>query len=190
MPEEPINDAMELQAIAQRNEAAFASWMGRSEESMRLSLRSFARSVDVEAVVQDALMRAWQVAPMLEPDGKPNVLLRWAVTVARNRARDIVRRSGRELPLDDLDDMPALPAVAPSDPLLADRIKICFERLQGKPAVAFTTRLQASGRVSDRQLAEIASMTFDSFRQNLSRARKALEHCLERYGIRVRAMLS
>ena len=90
----------------------------------------------------------------------------------------------------DPDRQPAPPAVAPIDPLLADRIKICFQKLQGKPAAALTARLQANGRVSDRQLAEIASMTFDSFRQNLSRARKALENCLEGYGIRVRAMLS
>jgi DNA-directed RNA polymerase specialized sigma24 family protein len=64
----------------------------RSEEALRLALRSFARTVDVEAVIQEAALRLWQLAPRIEPDGKPNCLLRWTITVARNLARDLAAR--------------------------------------------------------------------------------------------------
>lgn len=189
MSDESIEEKMELLAIGKRDQEAFANWLGRSEESIRLSLRSFARSVDVEAVVQETALRAWQVASMLEPDGKPNVLLRWAVTVARNLARDSARRSGREFPLEGDENVPELPTVAPSDPMLAERIEICLGKLKGKPADALAARLWAGGTDSDRKLAEGISMTFDNFRKNLSRARMALEVCLERFGIQVRTML-
>jgi len=189
VPDEPIDEQAELLAIAQRDEQAFAGWFGRSEESIRLSLRSFARSVDVEAVVQETAMRAWLVVSMFKHDGKPNALLRWAVIVARNVARDYARRGGREFPLEGLDDVPEIPTEAPSDPMLAERLRICRRKLTGKPAAALRARLRRGATVSDRQLAESVSMTFDSFRQNMTRARKALEKCLEGFGIQVRALL-
>jgi hypothetical protein len=50
--------------------------VARWRRGPRGSLRSFAERVDVEAVVQAALVRVWQVAPRVRPDGRPEPLLR------------------------------------------------------------------------------------------------------------------
>lgn len=46
------------------------------------SLRSFAAKVDTEAVLQESLLRVWQVAPKVVPDGRENCLLRLGVRIA------------------------------------------------------------------------------------------------------------
>src|SRR5690606_14601871 len=65
-----------LAAIVAGDTRAFGRWLAGAEAPVRDSLRSFARVVDVEAVLQEALLRVWQVAPRFEPDGRPNGLLR------------------------------------------------------------------------------------------------------------------
>lgn len=177
-------------AISRRDGQAFARWLMRSEEALRLALRSFARTVDVEAVIQEAALRLWQLAPRIEPDGKPNCLLRWTITVARNLARDLAARAGREIPLDDHDDPPAPPAPRPADPYLARRIGECRKRLPAKPGAAITARVAGGGQLSDRELAAQVGMSFDAFRQNLARARRLLEDCLRGFGIEVRSVPS
>src|SRR5436190_1634058 len=81
-----------LPAIQSRDTRAFARWMSGAEGPIRRSLRSFAASVDVESVVQETLLRVWQVAPRVEPDGNANALLRLGVRMARNLAVSETRR--------------------------------------------------------------------------------------------------
>ena len=177
-------------AISHRDGQAFARWLMRSEEALRLALRSFARTVDVEAVIQEAALRLWQLAPRIEPDGKPNCLLRWTITVARNLARDLAARAGREMPLDEHDEPPAPPVPQPADPYLVRRIGECRKRLPAKPGAAITARVAGAGQLSDRELAAQLGMSFDAFRQNLARARRLLEDCLRGFGIDVRSVPS
>ena len=54
---------------------------------------SFAAVVDVEAVLQESLLRVWQVAPRFDADGGPNGLLRLAIRIARNLAVSELRRT-------------------------------------------------------------------------------------------------
>src|SRR3989304_4469619 len=82
-----------LSAIVAGDTRAFGRWMAGAEPPMRESLRSFARVVDVEAVLQEALIRVWSVAPRFVPDGGPNGLLRLGVRIARNLAVSEVRRA-------------------------------------------------------------------------------------------------
>ena len=82
-----------LDAIVGRDVAAFAQWMASAEGVLRDSLRSFATAVDVEAVLQEALLRVWQVAPRFVRDGAPNGLLRLGLRIARNLAVSEVRRT-------------------------------------------------------------------------------------------------
>jgi RNA polymerase sigma factor (sigma-70 family) len=177
-------------AIAERDGEVFARWLARCEEALRLSLRAYARDVDVEGIVQEAALRVWQHAPEIRHDGRRECLLRWAVTVARNLARDQLRRLGREARLEDDDDPPDPSTAKPADPLLQQRIRQCRDKLPAKPALALDTRVENGGTVSDRQLAPLAGMTYDAFRQNLTRARRLLENCLRGYGIDVRSLLS
>src|SRR4051812_17702277 len=82
-----------LARIVLRDPQAFAAWLAGAEPCVRSRLRSFAGVVDVEAVVQDSLLRVCQVAPRLVPDGRPNALLRLAMRIARNLAIDEARRA-------------------------------------------------------------------------------------------------
>ena len=81
-----------LPAIQAGDADAFGRWLAGAEPGLRESLRSFAASVDTEAVLQESLLRTWQVAPRVVSDGKPNTLLRLAVRIARNLAVSERRR--------------------------------------------------------------------------------------------------
>ena len=100
---------------------------------MRLALRSFAAVVDVEAVLQEALLRVWQVAPRFVPDGKPNGLLRLGVRIARNLATSELRRT-RARPVDDLEDTIRAPVAAAPDPHLRAAIVACRDQQAARRA--------------------------------------------------------
>lgn len=171
-------------AIARGDEAAFAWWLARAEQALRRSLASFAEHVDVEAILQEAFVRVWQLAPRFEADGRSNGLLRLAARIARNLALDALRRERRAGPPVDPTTAPDLPVepVEP-DPLLRRQVELCIGALPRKPRQAIEKRLDSGGRDADRVLAESLGMQTNTFLQNLSRARRLLLECLERAGI-------
>jgi DNA-directed RNA polymerase specialized sigma24 family protein len=176
-------------AIAAGDERAFARWLAGSEAPIRASLRSFAASVDTEAVLQETLLRVWQVAPRFEADGRDNGLLRLAIRIARNLAISETRRlRTRPIEPDDLERhlAEAMGPAGTSDPLLARLIAKCREKLPTKPAQALAARLESFGAASDAVLAERLGMQKNTFLQNFTRARRMLEQCLERGGVDIR----
>lgn len=166
---------------------SFERWMGSVELPIRLSLRRFARAVDVESVVQETLLRMWTLAndPERTLEGE-NASLRFALGVARNLARAEARRTGREiaLPPEDLPEIPVAPDPPPS-PALRKAILECIEKLPPKPLAAARGRL-ARAVLSDRDLAARLGMTVNTFLQNITRARKLILNCLERRGVSLR----
>src|SRR5688572_9088330 len=107
-------------AIVLGDATAFGRWIAGAERPLRESLRSFATRVDVEAVLQEALLRTWQVAPRIELDGKPNALLRLALRVTKNLAIDEVRKA-RTVRIEDEELESSLAfatAAAEPDPIL------------------------------------------------------------------------
>jgi RNA polymerase sigma-70 factor (ECF subfamily) len=175
-----------LAAIADGNADAFGRWLAGGEATVRASLRSFAHVVDVEAVLQEALLRLWQVAPRFSPDGRPNGLLRLAIRIARNLAVSEVRRT-RAIPA-DTDDLELVLAaaerpVAAPDPLLRAAIVECRDKLPTKPRQALDSRLASAGGSDDVELAEALGMRLNTFLQNFTRARQLLAECLRRRGI-------
>jgi RNA polymerase sigma-70 factor (ECF subfamily) len=154
---------------------------------VRDSLGSFATVVDVEAVLQEALLRVWQVAPRFAADGRPNGLLRLGIRIARNLAVSEVRRT-RATPV-DTDDLEAALATAAEhgpaqpDPMLRDAIVDCRDRLPPKPRQAFDSRLASTGGQDDVELAQALGMKLNTFLQNFTRARQLLVDCLKRKGI-------
>ena len=161
---------------------AFARWLGAAEQTVRLSLASFATVVDVEAVLQESLLRVWQVAPRFVADGEPNGLLRLAIRIGRNLAVSELRRT-RTQPVEDIE--PHLPEVRPiePDPMLRQAILECRDMLPAKPRQALDARLE--GGDEDRTLAERLGMQLNTFLQNFARARKLLAECLGKRGIEV-----
>ena len=173
-----MNTDVFLARIVAGDASAFAEWLARVEAPVRLSLGSFARSVDVESVLQEALLRVWQVAPRFVPDGGPNGLLRLAVRIARNLAVSEVRRT-RGTPVEVIEI--AVEPVEP-DPLLRRAIVDCRDRLPQKPRQALDARL-AGG--DDEELAAALAMKLNTFLQNFTRARQLLADCLGKKGIAV-----
>ena len=173
---------------------AFGRWVAGAEAVVRGSLKPFAARVDAEAVVQETLLRVWQVAYRFAADGRPNGLLRLALRIARNLALDEMRRL-RTLPsapatIARLADDPAnaVPAVEP-DPALWQAIEDCRRQLPPRPAAAIAARIDDGGVTSDRILAAALDMRLNTFLQNVSRARKLLLACLEARGVDVMAEL-
>jgi len=138
-----------LAAVIAGDTRAFGAWLASAEPTVRLSLRSFAGAVDVEAVLQEALLRVWQVAPRFQRDGEPNGLLRLAIRIARNLAVSEVRRT-RSTPVDaaDLEDANAVEPTA-ADPLLRAAIVTCRDALPAKPPQALDARPGSSGGRDD-----------------------------------------
>jgi RNA polymerase sigma-70 factor (ECF subfamily) len=188
----------ELDGIVAGAPDAFGRWVAGAEPPLRASLRPLAARVDCEAVLQEALLRVWQVAPRCRRDGRPNALLRLAHVIARNLGIDELRRA-RVAPTEAgaLEAALALAALAtlqagagsvgpaPSDPLLRRAIEECRRALPRKPAAALDARIESAGGDADAVLAERLRMKLNTFLQNVTRARKLLASCLKKRGIDV-----
>lgn len=176
-----------LNAIIAGDPDAFAAWVAGSEHRLRASLRTFAIHVDTEAVLQETLLRVWQVAPRFQSDHRPDGLLRLAIRIGRNLAVSELRR--RRVRNDDVERLEREAAGRDDgasawqpDPLLRALIARCREALSSKPARALQARLDAGGDEPDRDLAARVGMKLNTFLQNVTRARKQLADCLQRNG--------
>lgn len=179
------------QAVCRGVPSAFGDWMGRVERPIRRSLEPFARAVDAEGVVQEALERMWLFARDRGSGlAGENASLRFAIVMARNIARNEARKRGREryLPPEDLPEVPVAPEPAP-DPFLRAAILDCLGRLSGRPLAALRARLEAGHHSPDKVLATSVGMTLNTFLQNLVRARRRLLECLGSRGIRIEEAL-
>jgi DNA-directed RNA polymerase specialized sigma24 family protein len=181
-----------LARISAGDSLAFGQWASSVESSLRGTLRPFAALVDTEVVMQESLLRLWQVAPRLRHDGKPNALLRFAVVTARNVAFSELRKvTPTPTELDVLNRaLEAQQSVAPQtpDPHLRELIARCREKLPPQPAQALAQRL--SGLHDDATLAKAVRMTVNTFLQNVTRARRLLAECLKKAGVDLDAELS
>lgn len=185
---EPIDLDRELPSIVAGDADAFARWVACAEPALRRSLRGFAARADVEAVVQEALLRVWQTAPRFVPDGRPNALLRLGARIAHNLAVSELRRreprATEDGALDRLcEEAGAVDARPPPDPLLRRHIEECKDRLPDRPAQALDARLGAGAGDRDDHLAAGLGMRLNTFLQNFTRARKLLAECLSAHGV-------
>jgi DNA-directed RNA polymerase specialized sigma24 family protein len=171
---------------------SFEQWMGSVELPIRLSLSRFARVVDAESVVQETLLRMWILANGTERtlEGE-NASLRFALGVARNLARAEARKAGHEvtLPPEELPEVPVQPDPPPS-PALRKKILDCIEKLARQPREALTARIRQGGMIPDPEIAASLNMTRNTFFQNITRARKQIERCLEQAGVSLREVLA
>lgn len=180
----------ELDGIVAGDPDAFGRWVAGAEAPLRASLRPLATRVDCEAVLQEALLRVWQVAPCCRRDERPNALLRLGLRIARNLAIDELRRArGTSADEETLEAALARAAAAVEprapDPLLRKTIDECRRALPGKPAAALEARLESAGAEPDQLLAERLRMKLNTFLQNVTRAKKLLADCLRKHGVEV-----
>lgn len=176
----------DLAGIVAGDPDAFGRWVAGAEPPLRASLRPLATRVDCEAVLQEALLRVWQVAPRCRRDDKPNALLRLALRIARNLAIDELRRartSGDEETLAAALARAAAVEPRAPDPLLRRTIDDCRRQLPAKPAAALEARIESAGGDVDAVLAERLRMKLNTFLQNVTRAKKLLADCLRAHGV-------
>ena len=143
--------------------------------------------MDVEAVLQETLLRTWQLAPEVSSDGRGNALLRFAHRIARNLAlSEFRRRRAAQVDPEILtrlaEDAEPEPA-EPPDPMLRRHIVDCRASLPSQPRLALDARLDCAGGDADATLAGRLGMKLNTFLQNVSRARKLLLACLNQRGI-------
>lgn len=170
-----------LDAIVAGSHEAFAAWLAGAEPSLRASLRSFATTVDVEVVVQETLLRAWQFAPRVKRDGRGNSLLRYALRTGRNLAIDHTRKHARDVDVDEVPEVPVAP-VEP-DPALKRWLLACIEALPERARLALMARLNDRGTRHDRDLAATVDMRLNTFLKNVGRARAMVSKCLAERGV-------
>jgi len=188
--------------VCRGDEAAFEGWMVMVEPQLRRSLAPWARVVDVEGVVQETLLRMWVYAGDRGGDLEgPDASLRFAVGMARNVARNEARRLGREVELPgdeegggsgaagvggvDGSSGTAGVRVEPApvhDPALRRIILGCIALLPARPRAALEARIDRGHEEDDGALAASVGMKRNTFLQNIVRARKALEACLDSNG--------
>jgi RNA polymerase sigma factor (sigma-70 family) len=173
-----------LPGIIAGDEDSFARWLAGAERPIRESLRRFAASVDTEAAMQETLLRIWLVARRCHPDGQPNSLLRFAISIARNLALSEIRRRRKEAPIPDSPEPPA-PEPPLLDPGLQKAIKRCLDKLPRKPAAALWARIKSAGAEPDKHLADRLGMRLNTLLQNITRARRLVAQCLQQAGIEV-----
>ena len=174
----------------------FEAWVGMVESRLRNSLRSYARQVDVEAIVQEGLLRMWVLARTLVLEGE-DASLRYALRIVRNLAGHETRRVKRlgELAEQYPDSFPPDPngpddsADATADPFLRRAINDCISKLPERQRDALTARLNGAGADPDRALAEELGMRLNAFHQNIRRSRENLAVCLESSGVPVKELL-
>jgi len=176
-----------LPAIAAGDMHAFAIWLRDAEPRVRSSLARFARVVDTEAILQEALLRIWQVAARVQLDGRGDTLVRLAIQIAHHLAIDHIRRDRRlerteraelaALTPGEVDDSP------PPDPLLREVIVGCIEKLPKQPSAALHARLENAGAEPDETLANRLGMQLNTFLKNIGRARSLLLDCLRGRGV-------
>lgn len=173
----------DLEGIAAGDHNAFARWVAAAEPRIRLSLYRFCRFVDTEVVVQETLLRMWQLAPRFTPDGKSDAMLRYAIRTAHNLAVTEARRNRTRNPIDLHEPPESGTAVPPplSESKLREAVERCLKELPGRPSSAIRARLR-DPHVRDDALAEGLGMTVNTFFQNIRRARLALLECLQRHG--------
>ena len=190
MPNDNDLEVAEWQAIVRRDEDAFKRWLERILIDLRLSLQRFAKIVDVEVVVQETAILVWERTSTIVPDGRPAFLLRWAIRVARNKALNDVKRAQRDVPLHEPSERSETQSGrAGADPFLRARIHSCHERLPTALRRVIDMILADGGQQSARESATAGGMSYDAFRQNLARGRRALVNCLKEHGIDIREYL-
>lgn len=176
-----------LPAIAGGDVQAFAVWLRHAEPRVRLSLAKLARAVDSEAIVQESLLRIWQVAPRVVVDARGDTLVRLAVQIAHHLAIDHVRRDQRLARAERAELLALAPAefddAPPPDPLLRAVIGSCIEQLPKQPAAALGARLASAGHDPDETLAARLGMQLNTFLKNFGRARALLLDCLKSKGV-------
>lgn len=113
--DEAVRRGRELDALLLRigggDREALAQLYGRARASVyALALSLLKDAHEAQDVTQDTFVKVWENAPGYRAQGSP---MAWILTIARNLARMHLRKSGRQVGLEE-EEWNAIPADAPS----------------------------------------------------------------------------
>ncbi|MEO1595076.1 MAG: sigma-70 family RNA polymerase sigma factor [Pseudomonadota bacterium] len=173
-----------LGRVAQSDHAAFRALYDASASRLFAVLISILSQRDLaEDALQDVFVRVWNSADAWRPS--QGAAMAWLTTLARNRAIDILRKRGREMPLSD-DAAEALPAEGSgTDPELAaqwgsdaDRLRVCMDELTGEQCTSI--RLAFLRGCSHSEVAQVTGAPLGTVKSWIRRGLAALKACIAR----------
>lgn len=119
---------------------------------------------EAKDVVQDALLRLWQI------DGEIRNIKAFARIVVRNMSLDIVRKRSPHLDIGDIEN-----AVAEPPETTDERIERLMKVVQQLPTMQQTVlRMRHMEGMTMSDIAELVGTSEQAIRQSLSRARRAI----------------
>lgn len=152
-----------------------------SAKLFAVCLRILGDRSEAEDVVQDVYVTVWRKAADFDPArGSP---MTWLITMARNRAIDRLRASGKSKPFDALD---AADTVADPQPLADEalaagddraRLQLCLDRLSSDESSAVRNAF-FDGRTYE-DVARRDGLPLGTVKSRIRRALMKLKECLE-----------
>lgn len=132
----PSREAL-LQACAGGDQTALHSLYSATSPQLFGLAVGILRNRDLaEDVVQDSFVQVWRHARSFDPDR--GTAMAWLARIVRNKCFDLLRRRGRESPLDDAvmaswEDPSPSPAELTGLSQDARRLRACLEQLEESP---------------------------------------------------------
>jgi RNA polymerase sigma-70 factor (ECF subfamily) len=171
----------EIRAVAAGDQGAFSRLIGReSPKLLRFAQGILGNAEEAEDVVQEALIRLWEVAATWTPDARIGT---WLHTVAYNRSVDRLRRRRDFVDGSALDEM-ADPSPLAQDNLeqgeLAQSVRDAVERLPHRQRSAVLLfHLQ---ELPQSEAARVMGISESAFESLLARARRQMRQWLSAPG--------
>jgi RNA polymerase sigma factor (sigma-70 family) len=172
-----------LRGVALGREAALADLYDRTSAKLfGICLRILGDRGEAEDALQEAFISVWNRAGSFDPDRSSPVT--WLATIARNRAIDRIRSSGRRRPASSLDVAAEVPdAAADAFSRLEageerGRLSGCMDELEQRHSDAIRTAFFDG--LSYSELAERNGVPLGTMKSWIRRSLIKLRECLER----------
>lgn len=171
-----------LLAAARGDRAAYRQlYEAAAPQLLGLALRMLGRRDLAEEAVQDAFVAAWRHAGTFEP--ARGTAMAWLARILRNRCLDLLRRRGREAPLDeraiaDWADPAPGPAEEAAEAEAARRLRRCLGELEPSPRRG--VMLVYYGGATFEEAAAAMQAPLGTVKSWVRRSLARLRSCLER----------
>ena len=177
--DEEAHRALELeQLLIQTGEGdreAFAGLYSLTRGAVyALALSLLHNAQEAQDTAQDTFVKVWESAPSYRPRGSP---MAWLLTIARNLALSRLRRSGRQVALDD-EEWEATPAAVPGVSL-EDRqvLQEALARLSGEERRIVL--LHAVTGLKHREIAQLLELPLSTVLSKYHRGLKKLKSLMK-----------
>ena len=166
-----------VERAAAGDRAAFGALYERYAATVHGVLVATGPLEEARDLVHDVFLRALAALPRLD---HPERVVPWLCTIARNRARDAFKRSGRNSePAEVLDTLPDNP---PEDDNAEEASAVLNAVRELPEAYRETLALRLVEGLTGPEIAERTGLTHGSVRVNLHRGMKLLKERLSRLG--------